>query len=253
MSSFTSVNSRELNNDPRTLIELLVEEKNNNSERGWKAFERLVQLEAIALPVLISHLDDDRTANLQSWSVAMNTNNPNKYEGVNVGYVCREIIAEILGFKSSKHAAASPAWPFDLKLWYSQRDNWSFNELKREVIACRIEKYLETGSENNNNDETLKELKKELSKLSDITQKRDYAWEKPPSLDKVAVLEKAHSYILKTSNNWRDFTHKSADYDNLTDCWIIYLSNPNSIDESRFKRLLLSIDDESHEVRQIGQ
>jgi hypothetical protein len=233
---------RMLPDNVEELIDLLAN-SNNNVNLALKSYDRLIEMKGKALPALVAHSDDKRVAAspYQACYSIMGH--------ATVGYVCFDIIAQIVGFKGGKHAAFCSAFPSrcGLKKWYEQRKDWSLAEIKTEILYCRIKHIEETNvdfiwvMDDKTKKHHLRELRKKINTIDKSKTKRHYAWQDPVNLNKDKVLKIAQVYLSNKGCQLQDYPEHKIFYVHLLDSWKVLFWEDISSDKKHYFQL--TIDD----------
>lgn len=229
------------------LIDLLAN-SNNNVNLARKPYEKLIKMKRKALPALVAHSDDERPAASPYQGVYSITGN------ATVGYVCFDIIAQIVGFESGKHAAFCSVFPSqcDLKKWYEQRKTWSLAEIETEILFCRIKHIEETNvdfiwaPDDKDKEHRLWELHKKIKKIDKSKTKCQYAWQEPANLDKDKVLKMAQAYLSGKGYQLQDYPEHKIFYAPLVDSWKVLFRKDISSEGKHYFQL--TIDDTTSSI-----
>jgi hypothetical protein len=229
------------------LIDLLAN-SNNSENLAKKSYDKLIKMKEKALPSLVAHSDDERLA-------------AGPYQGfysimgdATVGFVCFDIIAQIVGFESGKHAASCFVFPnqCDLKKWYEQRKAWSLAEIRTEILYCRIKHIEETNvdflwaMDDKEKEHRLRELRRKISEIDKSITKRQYAWQEPTNLDKDKVFKMAQTYLSDKGCQLQDYPEHKIFYAPLVDSWNVLVMKDISSDKKHYFRL--TIDDTTSSI-----
>jgi len=229
------------------LIDLLAN-SNNNENLAKKSYDKLYKMKGKALPSLVAHSDDERLA-------------ANPYQvfysimgEATVGFVCFDIIAQIVGFESGKNAAFCPVFPSqcDLKKWYEQRKAWSLEEIETEILYCRIKHIEETNVDilwaldDKEKKHRLRELHRKISKIDKSKTKHQYVWQEPANLNKDKVFKMAQAYLSDKGYQLQDYPEHKIFYVPLLDNWNVLVLKDISSDKKHYFRL--TIDDTTSSI-----
>lgn len=222
--------------------ELLIPMAVTNADNAVAAYEELQKCGEEALPTLILHVSDYREL-----APVLD-----KYQGEEIGAftvssMCRDIVFSMLGFRSAKHAAFSPAYISDLQLWYKQREGIPLSDLKAEVLKYRIKMLQETKTDflwrldDNQSRDRISELKKQLKHLAKDIDLEQYEWQRPATLTREECMRIAREYISEnTEIKWDDYTECHAYLDGLLDCWVVRIRQALSEYEYHWAHFLIS-------------
>ena len=236
-----------LPDNPEALIGLMADSSNKDAGVAMKAHAKLLEMKEKALPALVKHYhEDDRTA-------ASTFQGRYSISGeADVGYVCYNIIARIVGFETGKHAAFSPVWPSDLNKWYQQRKDWSLAEIQAEISHCRIKHIEETHVDFiwTMDEETTKlrlhELRRKIKTIGESGVRHNYAWQEPAKLKREQLLRIAQTYLSNKACHWQDHTEHDVFYEPLIDSWVVRFRKELSPDKQHYYQL--SIDDTTSSI-----